>query len=167
MHSRRSILPDMDATEAAHAFTELYPAVYRHTYRRRDPRAFHPGREALAMLEHLADTGPLTVTEAARHLDRSQSATSERIERLIERGLLARIPDERDRRRHLVWLTEAGLALHREEREVLSRELVQGALERMKPADRNQLIHTMRSLVAACREHAQQRRRADESEPES
>ena len=148
------ILRRMDADEAAEAFAELYPAIYRHTYRRVDPRAFHPGREALAMLEHLAGTGPLTVSETARHLDRSQSATSERIDRLIERGYLDRIPDERDRRRHLVWLTEAGHALIRDERNVLSRELVRRAMERLSAADRRALIAEVSKLVAACRDDA-------------
>ncbi len=146
----------MDAQEVSQTFCELFPAVYRHMYRRRDPRGYRPSGETLAMLQHLADSGPLTIGEAARHFDRSQASVSERVERLIGRGLLARIPDERDRRRHFVWLTETGQELLRTEREVLSGDLVGRAVQRMTDADRDALITGMRALLAASRAAAQQ-----------
>ncbi len=46
-------------------------------------------------------TAPTMVTEADRHIDRSRAAMSELIVRLVEHGLLAWMPDERDRRRTL------------------------------------------------------------------
>ncbi len=146
----------MDATETAREFAELYPTVYRRMYRRRDPRESRPGGEALAMLQHLRDCGPLTVTEAARHFDRSQSAISERIERMVARGLLLRIEDERDRRRHFVWLSEKGEELLRVEREVLSPELLARATQGMTADDRAALIKGMRALVDSSRREASQ-----------
>lgn len=141
----------MNARDEARAFAELFPAVYRHCYRRRDPREHRPSGESLAMLQHLIDSGPLTITEAARHFDRSQAAISERIERLLERGLVARLPDERDRRRHFVWVSEAGEQLVRREAEVLSSELLEQAFERMDAAHRDDLNRGMRALLAAAR----------------
>ncbi len=149
----------MDATETAKTFAELYSAIYWHAYRRRDPREQRPSGEALAMLQHLRDSGPLTVTEAARHFDRSQAAISERIERMLERGLVERIQDERDRRRHFVWLTEAGEKLLRVELEILSGELLVRAARRMQATDRAALIQGMRALSEAAREVAQQHRK--------
>ena len=64
------------------------------------------------MLSHLALAGPLTVTEAAQHMNRAQPVMSEIViglERKRKR-LVARVADARDRRRILVWLTEAGQA---------------------------------------------------------
>jgi DNA-binding MarR family transcriptional regulator len=139
----------MDANQTADMFADLYTSIYRHTYRRRDPRETRVSGETLAMLQHLRDSGPLTVTEAASHFDRSQAAISERIERLIERGLVTRVSDERDRRRHLIWLSEAGEELLSLEREVLSSELLLRATKRMSVADREALIEGLRAFIAA------------------
>jgi DNA-binding MarR family transcriptional regulator len=103
----------------------------------------------LSALGHLSLAGPLTVTEAARHLDRAQSVVSELVDRLVEHGLVARMPDARDRRRVLVWLTPAGEETLRDEREVLSRPLLTRALAHMSRADRAALLAGMRALVRA------------------
>jgi DNA-binding MarR family transcriptional regulator len=123
----------MDANQTADMFADLYTSIYRHTYRRRDPRETRVSGE----------------TEAASHFDRSQAAISERIERLIERGLVTRVSDERDRRRHLIWLSEAGEELLSLEREVLSSELLLRATKRMSVADREALIEGLRAFIAA------------------
>jgi len=137
----------MDIERATDELLELYPAAYLRLYRRVDPRAYRPRPETLALLEHLSSTGPLTIAEAARHFDRSQSATSEIVGRLIARGLLDRIEDARNRRRHLIWLTAAGREIVARERQVLSRELVERAMSRMSAADRERLVRGMRALV--------------------
>jgi len=149
----------MDADATAREFTTLVAAVYLHTYRRRDPREARISGEALAMLQHLRDGGPLTVSEAARHFDRAQSSVSERIRRLADRGLVESIRDERDRRRHLVWMTEAGEESLRRELEPFSAELLARAAARMSAADRRSLIRGVRALADAAREAARTRRR--------
>lgn len=145
----------MNVDDAAAEFAELFSELYLRLYQRMDPRVWRPSQEALLVLHHLASTGPLTITEAARHLDRSQAATSELIARLIRRGLLARMADERDRRRHLVWLTDEGHDLLRRTTQVLSPELLKTALDRLSPEDRSQLIQHLRSLQAATDESPQ------------
>jgi DNA-binding MarR family transcriptional regulator len=102
-----------------------------------------------AVLEHLALTGPLTIGEAAQHLQRAQSVVSEIVDGLERKALLARIRDPRDRRRTLVWLTDAGLALLDEDRQVLSRALLEQALARMSGDDRARLIDAVESLLHA------------------
>ncbi len=139
----------MKTAEIAELFLELYPKVYLQFYRRRDPKAYRPSTQTLAVMEHLAATGPLTVSEAARHFDRSQAATSEIIERMLSRGLLLRIQDEADRRRHLVWLSEKGRAVLDDERLILSPELIFGAIGKMKKTDRDALIRGIRALLEA------------------
>ena len=75
------------------------------TFHRRDgPRGQLPGASR-AVLEHLAMAGPLTVGEAAGHLDRAQSVVSEIISHLELQGLLERESDPAYRRRTLAWLT--------------------------------------------------------------
>jgi DNA-binding MarR family transcriptional regulator len=137
----------MDVERAVAEFLELYPAAYLRLYRRVDPRVYRPRPETLALLEHLSSTGPLTIAEAARHFDRSQSATSEIVARLLARGLLDRVEDARNRRRHLIWLTAAGREIVMRERQVLSRELVERAMSRMTAADRERLVRGMRALL--------------------
>ena len=161
MHSPRGIVAVMDARSTAARFAVLFPVLYGQFYNRRDPRAHRPSGEALAMLEHLRDSGPLTVTEAARHFDRSQAAISERIARLLERGLVERLPDERDQRRHFVWLTEAGEQVLRQEREILSRNLVERATRQMVAADRDALLRGIEALLDASRADAHERRKKE------
>ncbi len=103
--------------------------------------------ESVAVVQHLADSGPLTVGEAARHMNRSQAAMSELIARLERRGVLARMQDKRDRRRALIWLTDDGRAALEQARSVLSTELLERAIRGMKPDERQKLIIGMRTLV--------------------
>ena len=80
-------------------------------------------------------------------MDRSQSAMSELIARLVDRGLLARMPDERDRRRTLIWLTETGRQTLETAQSVLSPILLARALEQMSSADRRRLLDAVRRLL--------------------
>ena len=127
----------------------LYSRIFLYFYRRRDPRTYRPRPEAIAVMEHLHTAGPLTVSEAAQHLDRSQSAVSELIERLVKRELLARISDERDRRRTLVWLSPKGLSFLEEERQVLDKNRLERALCAMTATQRTNLIDGLRALIEA------------------
>jgi DNA-binding MarR family transcriptional regulator len=54
------------------------------------------------VLEHLALAGPLTVGEAAAHMNRAQSVVSEIVTHLERDGLLERQTDPGDRRRTLI-----------------------------------------------------------------
>jgi len=119
-------------TDRAGEFEQLFRAVYLTFHRRDAPRSQLPNA-SLAVLEHLALAGPLTIGEAAAHLRRAQSVVSEIVSHLERHGLLERESDPADRRRTLVWLTLAGQTTLRRQREVLSQELLTGALGRMPP----------------------------------
>ncbi len=145
------MLTVMDADSATRAVMALYPEIYRLLARRLEPGARRQSPEALAVLGHLAQTGPATVTEAAAHFDRSQSATSELVDRLVARGLVERMRDERDRRRHLVWLTPEGLRALRVARQVLDPPRLAHALETLSPQARVGLVASLEALVEAAR----------------
>ncbi|MFT3913553.1 MAG: MarR family winged helix-turn-helix transcriptional regulator [Anaeromyxobacteraceae bacterium] len=138
-----------DVGEAVEAVARLFPALYLRLHRRRPKGGHRADGQMMATLTHLAHAGPLTVGEAAAHLDRAQSVVSELVDRLCAHGWAERMPDARDRRRTLVWLTPAGEAAIREEQEVLSRELLLAALARTAPADRRALVRGMAALVEA------------------
>lgn len=133
-------------TEPAGEFAQLFRAVYL-TFHRRDTPRGQLANASLAVLEHLALAGPLTIGETAAHLRRAQSVVSEIVSHLERQGLLERERDPADRRRTLVWLTQAGQATLRRQREVLSEELLTGALGRMPPQQVQALLGGLRALV--------------------
>src|SRR5579862_111899 len=136
----------------AEEVARLYPAVYRR---------FHvshqvvPGSDVtprmLGVLQHLANAGPLTLGELVHHLSLSKAATTELVNRLEARELVARIRDERDQRRVFIWLTDAG----RERATSLPRVLEDAELARvlahMQADDRRHLIEGLQALLAAAK----------------
>ena len=144
-----------DEQGRAERFAERFRAVYLTFHRRDGPRGQLQGASR-AVLEHLAMAGPLTIGEAAAHLDRAQSVVSEIVSHLEVQGLLERERDPADRRRTLVWLTPAGQSALRRDREVLGLELLARALDQLPPGQADALIAGLGDLVqAAARQPAQ------------
>jgi DNA-binding MarR family transcriptional regulator len=138
----------VDVEAQAERFADLFRAIYL-TYHRRDgPRSELPAASR-AVLTHLAVTGPLTVGEAAVHLNRAQSVVSEIVDGLERKDLLQRERDPDDRRRTLVWLTPAGQDTLRRDGEVLGAAALTAALERMSDTDRTALLTGAAALLAA------------------
>jgi DNA-binding MarR family transcriptional regulator len=137
-----------DAKAAASAYAELFPSVYLR-FHRRDGKRRELASASRAVLLHLAGTGPLTIGECAKHLGRAQSVVSDIIAQLERHGLLARLRDENDRRRTLVWLSEAGRERLVEEQEVLSRSALERAFASMTALERTQLLEGTRALIRA------------------
>lgn len=133
---------------AAREFGALFPAVYLRFHRRDGKRSELPAASR-AVLQHLLGTGPLTIGEMARHLDRAQSVVSEMVDHLERDGLLERMRDPRDRRRTLVWLTDAGHQLTDRDHQVLSPALIERAMDHMNEEDVAALLRGMRALLAA------------------
>jgi DNA-binding MarR family transcriptional regulator len=132
--------------DQAREFAELFRAVYLTFHRRDGPRSQLPNA-SVAVLEHLALAGPLTIGEAAAHLRRAQSVISEIVSHLERQGMLERESDPADRRRTLIWLTPAGHAALRRQREVLSATMLADALSRMPPDQADALLGALRALV--------------------
>src|SRR5450759_170286 len=101
---------ELTAEQASQRITRLFPEVYRryHWANRVQGADLPVTRRALEVLQHLSAGGPLTVGEQAEHLGLRRNSVSELLQRLEAKGLIARIRDERDERRVLVWLTDSG-----------------------------------------------------------
>ncbi len=138
----------MNAHDAARELTSIFVAMFMAFHRRTEKRT-RVTPQGWALLEHLSMTGPLTVSEAARHMERAQSVMSEIISGLERKGLLARLRDMRDHRRTLVWLTDEGRDVLDEQRQVLSPERVEAAMRRLTAIQRQQLLSGLRALVHA------------------
>lgn len=142
--------PDDEVMSDSDAFCEVFPQAYL-AFHRRDGRRSELTNASRAVLTHLAGSGPITVGEAARHLDRAQSVVSDIVTQLEGHGLLEREPDPDDRRRTLVWLTEAGMNRLRHDADVLDRTLVARAMEHLDDTTRRGLIDGLNALTAAAR----------------
>ncbi len=137
----------MDLDASVDAICTAFPRIFERFHRRIPAGGYRPSLESLAVLRHLHRAGPLTVREAQDHFARSQASTSEIFARLEERGLLTRLRDERDRRRTLVWLSEAGQAALREADRVLDPELLRSALTRQPKDTVRAIVHGVRRLA--------------------
>lgn len=140
----------MDERAAAEEIGRLYPAVYRRFKASHRPVG-DSGLTArmLAVLRHLAAAGPLTLGELAAHLRLSKAATTELADRIEERGLVARIRDERDRRRVFIWVTDEGQAKVAAAGRVLEGDALLDAVGRMTQEERRHLVEGLRALVRA------------------
>lgn len=137
-----------EQADAAARFAQLFSAAYLLFHRRDGKRAQLTGASR-AVLMHLAQAGPLTVSEAAEHLDRAQSVVSDIVTQLAGHGLLERQRDPADRRRVLVWLTDAGHQRLARDRSVLDSERLSAALATLPPPARAALLDGLAALVAA------------------
>ena len=144
----RVMAPSITAADAARSYLQLFPNVYLR-FHRRDAKNSEMSGASRGVLMHLAQSGPLTVGQCARHLNRAQSVVSEIVDQLERHGLLARMRDENDRRRTLVWLTDNGRARLVADQEVLSAEALERALTKMKPQYRVMLLEGTRALIQA------------------
>jgi DNA-binding MarR family transcriptional regulator len=106
-------------------------------------------RRALEVLQHLAASGPLTVGEQAEHLGLRRNSVSELLQRLEAKGLVARIRDERDERRVLVWLTEAGRDVVSRVGQVLAPDLIAQVMATLSPEERATVVRGVELLATA------------------
>jgi len=139
--------------QAAREFIDLFGAAFLRFHRRAPKRSVWTP-QGWAVLQHLELAGPLTVTEAAKHMNRAQSVMSEIVDGLERKGLLARMRDARDRRRRLVWLTDQGRAAMATEREVLCGERLGQAFSKLNSDVTANLLATLRMLVEAATDPA-------------
>jgi DNA-binding MarR family transcriptional regulator len=142
---------ELTADEAARRVARLFPEVFRryHWAQRVRGADLPVTRRALEVLQHLSASGPLTVGEQAEHLRLRRNSVSELLQRLEAKGLVARIRDERDERRVLVWLTDAGRDVVSRVGQVLAPDLIEDVMATLTPADRATVVRGFELLAEA------------------
>jgi DNA-binding MarR family transcriptional regulator len=137
-----------DPEDVARRVADAYPAVYRGARSGVDGEAGITPRMVSA-LQLLYLEGPLTVGEQADHHGLSRPTMTELVDRLAERHLVDRLPDERDRRRVFVWLTDLGR--HHAERSlrVLDPDRLVKAVDRLSATERRHLVLGLEALARA------------------
>jgi DNA-binding MarR family transcriptional regulator len=143
--------PELTAQQAARCVARLFPEVYRryHWAQRVRGADLPVTRRALEVLQHLSVSGPLTVGEQAEHMGLRRNSASELLARLESKGLVARIRDERDERRVLVWLTDAGRDVVSRVGQVLAPDLIAETMATLSPAERAIVVRGFELLAAA------------------
>jgi DNA-binding MarR family transcriptional regulator len=141
----------LTAEQATQRVGRLFPEVYRryHWAQRVTGASLPVTRRAIGVLQHLSASGPLTVGEQAEHLGLRRNSVSELLTRLEAKGLVARIRDERDERRVLVWLTDAGRDVVSRVGQVLAPDLLTVAMTGLSPAQRETVVGGFELLAAA------------------
>lgn len=139
----------MDEQGFARALNGLYRELYRIAVRRVDDGRERVSAETTALLLHLAQAGPMTLSEIALHFGRALSTLSAKVAVLEAQGLLSRQRDTEDARRADIWLSPAGRVVLDEAMEVLDTPRLALAAARLEPARRDQLLQSLRELIAA------------------
>jgi DNA-binding MarR family transcriptional regulator len=139
----------MDAETFATRLAQAHQDIYLHAVRRVRDKREQLTRETSAFLLHLAEAGPMTLTELSRHLDRAPSTLSEMVDHLEAKDLIRREPDPADRRRALIWLTAHGREIQAREMYALDRDHLRRVAERLPPDRAALLITLLGELVAA------------------
>jgi DNA-binding MarR family transcriptional regulator len=142
---------ELTAAGAARRVARLFPEVYRryHWANRVQGADLPVTRRALEVLQHLAASGPLTVGEQAEHLGLRRNSVSELLQRLEAKGLVARIRDERDERRVLVWLTDSGRDVVSRVGQVLAPDLIAQVMATLSPEERAIVVRGVELLATA------------------
>ena len=141
----------LTADAAAKRVARLFPEVYRryHWAQRVQGADLPVTRRALEVLQHLQASGPLTVGEQAEHLGLRRNSVSELLQRLESKGLVARIRDERDERRVLVWLTDSGRDVVSRIGQVLAPDLIAQTMATLSPEDQAIVVRGFELLASA------------------
>ena len=139
----------MDAQAFAERFAQAHQDIYLHAVRRVRDKREQLTRETAAFLLHLAEAGPMTLTELSRHLDRAPSTLSEMVDHLEAKDLIRREPDPDDRRRALIWLTAHGREVQAREMYALDRDHLRRAADRLAPDRRALLADALGDLITA------------------
>ena len=142
---------DRAAVAAARTVARLFPEVYRryHWANRVHGGDLPVTRRALEVLQHLSASGPLTVGEQAEHLGLRRNSASEMLQLLEAKGLVARVRDERDERRVLVWLTDAGRDVVSRVGQVLAPDLIAQVMATLTPEERAIVVRGFELLASA------------------
>lgn len=139
----------MESQRFAQVYGHSYRELYRVAVHRVEDGRDRPSPETTALLMHLAQAGPMTLSEMGQHFGRALSTLSVKVTALESDGLLTRQRDGGDGRRALIWLSPAGRAALTEALEVLDTARLAAAAEHLSADQRGHLINGLQALITA------------------
>jgi len=139
----------MDHQTFAQRFGHLYRELYLRAARRIDDARERLTPETVALLLHVDQAGPSTLSELSAHLERSMSTLSAKVGALESAGLLARQRDVHDARRALIWLSPEGRKELVQAMEVLDASRLASAASAWDADRRQRFVDELHALVEA------------------
>jgi DNA-binding MarR family transcriptional regulator len=144
----------MTTENASRTLMELYPKLFLACHRRHV--VDHAARQVVSehqasILDHLDELHGMSLSRLAAHTGVTLSTMSINVERLVQRGYIARERSETDRRQVLLRLTPAGARI-KEARQVLDEECLQAVVARLSDAERETAVEGLRLLARAADE---------------
>jgi DNA-binding MarR family transcriptional regulator len=136
------------AAEVAALDLAIYQAF---TAPRRTPESSGLTQRTIGVLQHLTAVAPVSVTELAGQIGSSKAATTELLDRMERKDLVARSPDAEDGRRVVVTLTERGGKAAAAHPATDPNDRLAAALLDITPTEREHLVEGLRALAAAGR----------------
>lgn len=137
----------MDIENTTKEFISLYQNIYKFFCTAWDSRLPKPTPESFAVMQHLQQSGPLTLSEATLHFDRSPSATTELMQRVERQGWISKISDPDDRRKKYIWLTPKGNKVLDKSSSVLDIEQVRTSISTLTEEEQSTLIRLLRKIT--------------------
>lgn len=137
----------MNSTEQAKQFIELFSEVYKYYHQTWDSKKEMPTAEASAIMLHLTRTGPLTISESAKHFKRSLSAMSEIYTRMIAQGWLEKKCNPQDKRTKYIWISKKGEKALKKASSALDFERVACAMEKLNYKQIQNVLKGLSDLI--------------------
>lgn len=101
----------------------------------------------LVVLKEVADAGLIPIGQIARQVSLSQATVTNIVDRLEQRGAIARKRAETDRRKVFVELTPAGSELLERSPTILQEEFL-NAFEQLQPWEQSQMLATLQRVAS-------------------
>jgi MarR family 2-MHQ and catechol resistance regulon transcriptional repressor len=148
MAKRENLEAEID-TSGVHLWLVLWKATHSlEAHAHRSIQGFGMGQSDFGVLEALLHRGPLSVKELGAKVLLTSGSMTAAVDRLADRGLVARRDDPQDRRSRIVHLTDAG-------RELIERAFaehriaMEQAVAGFPVEERSALIRSLRRLGLA------------------
>lgn len=138
----------MQALETAARVIEIVPYLNR-TLAAEARRTLGEGWFTLVhlrVLAHVRRSGGCSLGDLAERRGVSMPTMSKMVSSLVDKGLLTREPDPRNRRAVIIQLTEEGERLYMEVLTKLQRDIAQD-IEQLTPEQRTQLVASLEALA--------------------
>ena len=137
----------VDVARLMRAYPRIYHACHRrHVFDAAQQRSVSAHQASI--LDHLDAVQGTAVSDLAEHMGVTNSTMSLSLDRLESNGYVTRSRDHADKRRVLVYLTDAGVSV-REANSVLDPVLVKKLLAHLSPRDRTRALNGLALLAKA------------------
>ncbi len=139
------------AGKDAERLMDLYPRIFFacHTRHVRDPQTQElVTAHQASILDHLDEDEPMSLNDLAKHMGVTPATMSVAVDKLVDKGFVARQRSQQDRRKVLLTLTDDGRRIT-DASSVLEPERVEAMLAELQPAERERALDGLSALAEA------------------